>query len=103
MAECAEKIINSTLTSCCGNNSVSTLFSSLPLVFLLFILLFSLLLTRALNSDRRTRLDSGYGDRSPAYNPQYQPDTEMSTFPDPPPSYDEVISSRDSFIYYDNI
>ena len=99
MAECAEKIINSTLTSCCRDNSVSTLFSSLPLVFLLFILLFSLLLTRALNSDRRIRLESGYGDS----NPQYQNDIEMSTFPDPPPSYDEVISSRDSFIYYDNI
>ena len=103
MAECAEKIISSTLTSCCRDNSVSTLLSSLPLVFLLFILLFSLLLTRALNSDRRTRLDSGYGDRSPAYNPQYQPDTEMSLRWDPPPNYDEVISSRDSFIYYDNV
>ena len=60
---------------------------------------------QSLDISRRTRLDSTdseddsqqvgyYGGSNPAFNPHYQQDLEMSSFPNAPPSYEEVISSR---------
>ena len=102
--ECADRIVNSTILSCSGDSSVTILSSSLPLAFMMISLLASLLFTRAISSERRARLDSEcaeedflqarYGESSPAFNPGYQRDREMSTYPNAPPSYDEVVSSR---------
>ena len=100
--KCSDRIFNSTLIARSGESSVNILSCSLP--FMVISLLASLLFTRALSSHRRSRLESEnadedfqqmrYGDNNPAFNPQYHQDTEMSTFPNAPPSYDEVVSSR---------
>ena len=102
--ECADRIVNSTILSFSGDSSVAILSSSLPLTFMVISLLASVLFTSAISSDRRARLDSEsaeedfiqmrYSESNPAYNPGYQRDREMSTFPNAPPSYDEVVSSR---------
>ena len=60
LEECAGKIINSTLNSCCRDSSVKLLISILPLSCLLVSLGFSLLLTRAFSSHRRTEIYPGF-------------------------------------------
>jgi len=104
LAVCSRKIINSPLVSWSGESWAKILSTSLPLALMVVSLVASLLLSRAFSSHQRSRLDSEAAgedfhqvrprQHSPAFNPQYQPDTELSTFPNAPPSYDEVVLSR---------
>ena len=104
LAKCSHKIINSPLVSWSGQTWAKILSTSLPLALMVVSLVASLLLSRAFSSHWRSRLDSESAgedfhqvrprQHSPAFNPQYQPDTELSTFPNAPPSYDEVVLSR---------